>query len=464
MKNKQKLLFLFLLLFLFFPLFSFAQFIATNAPCEPEIIPPYGKVGGVYCPYCRAKGEFLHLKWDLKANFQDPVCGIECWGPSGDQCYNWSSAEQWFDENGRSKTKLKPKDDLFVKNPPGSPRSAVPGTNLQVYCWEKNDPNDLSKKKTSAGIRVYSDNACGEPVVGEPCEMPFDKIVSDLKDNKVTPITEVDFKSWATKYSIDDLNSSGGMGSGGYYDLRNYIIQIQGNCGANLPQDPGEIVKLFDNSLARNKPLQLNVDWVKGAGLISGHSIIGLKFMKDASGGVSSIDFLDPNGPKVRTLKNCNAHLSSGTPPNLPFLWCDYDIFPASWGQVRIAVKDFDLYETKKFESERQSYCLGKNTEFCKRNISDYLETNFPYINNPGAEGSCLGWSDFVLRVAYLGDFVGYDYHPNDGKIVGRDCDENHYPINKSLRETKTLKSSQLGSLNWLANTWTAWGNLLKLK
>jgi hypothetical protein len=74
-----------------------------------------------------------------------------------------------------------------------------------------------------------------------------------------------------------------------------------------------------------------------------------------------------------------------------------------------------------------------------------------------------------MLEVAYLGDFVGTDYHPDDGKYVGIDCDENHYPTNKDDKSNllnnflQKFKRSSIDSDFWLANLLQPFRNL-KLK
>jgi hypothetical protein len=203
-----------LLLFFFVPFISSAQVI-TGPPCTPDIAVPWDKEQKTFlvCPYCSSKtGDKLHLKWDLKADFKEPVCSISCWNAQGDGCPKWP-ADKLVDKDGKPRTNLKPKDDVFIKNPFVSALATGPGTNLQVSCYEKEDSRKI---KSSVGVRVVSD--CTDPSV---CiEKRFKDIVTDLYNSRTTIITEKNAKSWAEIDDLDVCSSESCLGSG---DIRNFV-------------------------------------------------------------------------------------------------------------------------------------------------------------------------------------------------------------------------------------------------
>ncbi|MCX6712345.1 MAG: hypothetical protein NT041_01485 [Candidatus Vogelbacteria bacterium] len=127
-------------------------------------------------------------------------------------------------------------------------------------------------------------------------------------------------------------------------------------------------------------------------------------------------------------------------------------------------------YLQKPLVTAREQVCPS-NLNLCKKTPKQVIENDIPSIRNmEGAidnlSGYCYGYSDLVLRIAYLGDFVGYDFHPNDGYIVGAGCDANHQPdmnyINShpSQSGSKSKKSAQLNPANWLGNVFGTFGKL----
>jgi len=80
-----------------------------------------------------------------------------------------------------------------------------------------------------------------------------------------------------------------------------------------------------------------------------------------------------------------------------------------------------DIGEVDKLIAARQAYCASEagrnNPNFCNRNVAQWLEANYPLVANQGTRmseaGMCAGWSTFVMRVGYLGDFVGECKDPN---------------------------------------------------
>jgi hypothetical protein len=514
MKSQKTFFVLLVLFFSFLPLLSSAQFVPFGPPCTLDPIPAVRTDGvGSICSYCPSYGSTtpLHLSWDIKGEFKDPVCGLNCWGPSGNQCYNFSP-NQLLDGNKKVRSNdLKPKDDVFLLNPPLSSTAAGAGTNMQVWCWEKSSP---STTKKSAGIRVVSE--CQGVAGGEPCEIPFDRI-SPLLDTRAwdeysftkVEITENSLADWVN--DIGELDKGSLLGSGNRTDIENYIISQQNNKGTpktsvtiSCPVGrnvyfnsqiiySGEVeseffsqnLKTFVNDYGypvgvtiRNKnwPVFVYTGGIYGSkGYLSelNHQVIVLSLENEESGSNQNYSFslqiLDPNEPtKVTYLKNCRRAMLSIESSGFEKMFfggfgCTSD--NEFLGEVFVYGKDY-YFTTPKlswiegYHKYRTSLCSPgssqEKTNFCKRGkINEWLKNNLTNLDNPGAGGgNCYSWTIFMLKVAYFGDFVGIDYHPNDGNITGTNCDPiTHYPV--GAKRTSSANS-------FLASAWSAWRGIFK--
>lgn len=541
MKNPLSLEIIFFILtclfvFFIFPFISLAQFTPTNPPCEPEVIPAFGQTSATFCPYCPNKGDYLHLKWDLQADFTNPVCSISCWAPTGDSCSNWPT-NRLFNSQGQIKTNFKPKDDVFVKKPTPNSSRTGPGTNLQVSCFEKNNP---SKTKASTGIRVMGE--CGESVA---CvERSFKDIIADLDNYRPTVITEKNLRDWSGRY--DTLDSSQRGGSGNVADVMNAVVARQcssSNIVSNdlnsfedlhlelldlfkkatkngdatplsfilfnrVPTSPELIQKIIQEMSVEEKFIfrqsgfltEDNKLMVKGG--ISGYHAIIFLGIEGHNADYSSIDIkiLDPNYaiqssgqfPTNIKILNCKremwqARFVSSNNPALVRFW---DVMERVYG-FRSALADsnsmFSIilnepgvfrpifvcpYEMPNRASEGGRgvitvevvpYVDGRYVDSVygpvtsldrlkanavRSETSKYLQNpdnilafgNFSIPDGSRADGGvCAGWSDFVLRTAYLGKFQDIDCHP-DGTL-SKDQESQNF-LAQFMKSFKNLTAS----------------------
>lgn len=295
-------------------------------------------------------------------------------------------------------------------------------------------------------------------------------IVDSLEKNQITTITEKDFRSWATADDADNSVKSGGAGSGDIEDLKNYIIANQAVVGCHSVStydDWKNLVSPLEKIIPSPKfpkkqdAIQLLLmlykksppPWNPSSNFDGNHSVIATYISEDING-VVRIDYLDPNGPSNGRSIYCNRG-SDNVPYPLSFCYLpDYDEF------VAIVIPQDYLQNQLNLSSVwnnavSSNFCKDPNhRDYCQRNINQWIQNNYPKIDNnafPGG-GKCSGWTDFVLKVAYLGDFVGEDYHPGDGKFVGVACDTSHHKI--------TQKSAGLNPVNWLGNVFSVWSKL----
>ncbi|MCX6712342.1 MAG: hypothetical protein NT041_01470 [Candidatus Vogelbacteria bacterium] len=199
----------------------------------------------------------------------------------------------------------------------------------------------------------------------------------------------------------------------------------------------------------------------------SAHSVILVGLSGSEEQGYK-FDIVDPNIPdKITYLENCRYSKLSITYDHKTDeyfgLGCsplDIVVYPKA-GPVFIRYID-DKGSSAIRASVHKNFCnqSGNNNyrDLCSRvKITDWLKNNLTKFENlPAGGGTCEAWSKFYLDMAYLGDFVGTDFSPGDGKFVSADgsagCDMNHYPPAK--------KSVWLDSANWLGNVFSAWTKL----
>lgn len=456
--------------------------ISLTPPCTLEPLPAQSFVGQTtVCPYCANYSPLPHFKWDLKGEFADPVCNLECWGPSGDACANWPTGHFFKDHRGfEPKTEpLKPKDDVYIKNPYPNATATGSGTNLKLTCYDR---KDTSKTKSSAGIRVVSD--CSAPAVGEPCEVPFNpKIIDSINNGDIPHITEVNPSGWSYQDALDtfggEYKSQSGFGSGDGYDL---MRMVSNNQECITDWNPGNspfgstTLEMLRFSLNKGDPLQVNIygNMHNYSGIdeasTTGHGLIAYALTESA--GRIRIDVVDPNLPHLKYLDNCvEQEILSGprilTCHNFPFgvAYMDpYYVVTVSRQTGNFTSQTFtDYLKTKHNIFCNQPGNRGKN--LCVGTATSRLLNGWMLqFDNPLTiknEGSCFSWAKLQLYLLYAVDFVGYDYHPNDGKVVcdGSNsgncaCDTNHYPIPAKSKTTLANPTS------WLANIWSAWYNI----
>ena len=499
-----------LILGCFFPLFSYAQVAPTGLPCNPDIVPAYiypNQIAPATCTTSpQVAGDILHLKWDLQGTYQYPDCHITCnnelpglnmypcrsFNPAvtgsflndsrlANYTYNISNRDSnnFLSATG-TKQDLKAKDDVYI-------RGALAGDDYQVTCREKDKPDAEAKVKTSVLARVVAGKGSGG---GEPCEAWFIDIRNNLWSDTVKPfvVTETDFKSWTATDTLD--SSFYGRGSGDKQDLADAIQFTQeshctGFCGTDVKETDETTIEKLHKTLGSKKPV--NFLLIKQASFMGGskwfHAVAGLSIEKEefrptttinnltiSSGKNFYLNILDPNIPGPSILK-CESNYTVYDEVKKFFVIenvttgnnfiCQYSpsLNSATTQEVTLNITDVNIGNVEKLFNTRSQFCHdhlnANNKVFCQRDTGAYLKNNYPDIRNnlpQFGEGCCAGWTDFVLKVGYLGDFSGYDYHPKDGKTVGKDCDANHYPL--------PTKSSSADF--WLANIWSAWQGFFK--
>jgi len=364
---------------------------------------------------------------------------------------------------GAPGSKLYAKDDIKIND-----KSLEVGNTYQTFCCSLKDPSQRTGGFLDRLIDFCQDNTLSSSqkmVIGNsvPCELSFRSIADSLSGEKATHITEQNMRRWAL---TDDLDYKDAIGSGDVRDLTAEIVNRQdtGSCAGSStsipnPGDFEETQAVIRELKKRIKnPDNPNLKDVVEIGISNyerdiHHAEIALELIDN--GDSYAIKILDPNGPKI----------SSITCPKTEFSDCKQassytgNVYDFQISLTGLRDQDSTRIKRKQLRTVECSKTIGRPTdEFCNRNFAKWLEENYPNIDNPADEssrGSCWGWSDFMISVAYLGDFVGYDYHPNDGKVIRTDCDEiTRYPLSR--------KSSSAHPQNWLANAWSAWYNIFK--
>ena len=483
-----------LMAFLTLPFISLASPIQTGSACVPD-----DPAKDQTCQYCAQwnSNEIMHLKWQIPdAHYLHPFCSLDCHRDDGQSCtfiYNKDSnnvANYGFDllkaiinstnTGNFDNFNIKPTDDIYIKD--ASKSDFRPGNIYQVSCCEREDPYNITL------LHWCKDNSKQNPYLksgpmtivgcGQACELPFETIVSSLNEVGFTPITENSFRDWASRDDKDfagetPMGISPGAGSGDIDDIRNYMIFNHPSVCFGTPVVTEEtwkpeidtLKKIVPSSSFPNKQdiVQLGLsfyrkdnNWSAKKDHLNSHSVIATSIIENADGngdGAVVVKYLDPNGPTNDRKIYCGR-----SQDNAPTNWLcyspDWDVF------VMLYFTEEDLQKQSSLSMARNnivnpnsSFCNDpRHSDYCNRIINQWVQDNYPNIDNDEftTGGKCAGWTDVVMRVAYLGAFVGTDYHPNDGKTIGADCDIYHYP---------GQKTSRANPQNWLAaltNVWLA--------
>ncbi len=156
---------------------------------------------------------------------------------------------------------------------------------------------------------------------------------------------------------------------------------------------------------------------------VGGHMLLALSVSYSAN--EVTIESLDPNGPKLTNVI-CNLEPMRLESPYWVFI-ADMNCYHEDWGIVALTPLDPEAGEhylsPGSFQARQISWHLARvyehciepsnqETEFCQRkgNWTDWLRTNYPNVSNfdyLGRGGFCDRWTDFVLAITYLGNFVG---------------------------------------------------------
>jgi len=448
----------------------------------------------------------LHLKWQAKTNpgFKNPYCELQ---PTGriqigqnaaglivGKDPNTSSASVNTPENSATpfwnqNIPLQYNDDVFISWPKY--------TTYQLACCE-GDTKQASGNFLAIGcatsntfVPISAKFNITEAKPREPCEVPLASIIESLKNNQHTFITEEGMDSWFTTKDMEDYISygsevsnwplitpkNGKLGSGTDGDLLFLMSQFQASTtinnidGLKIFSEAGlGAIKDIQKFNSGHQPTLLSMIFVPSDELEKimgndnpqGHAVIALKTEEIIANQKYKLTILDPgmgeDGPTQLGVRDIYCRGQSVSAYNKTYFGVVCEYAPGFLGMPMF----LDL--TTPLAVNFTSYCRQHSeSKFCKErqsNLSLWLENNYPHVPNmegylSNQIGVCRGWSELVLRLAYLGDFVGTDYHPDDGKYVGTDCDANHYPITPA-------KSTQTDSTNWLANVWSVWQGLIR--
>jgi len=462
MPNSTKHLLLALLISIsVFPLSS------HSAPIDPPCLPdnPYSDQT---CTFCPADGaEFVHLKWDVQGAGDNPTCTLRC--IQGDCEYKKLISRKDNQNHPISigGDLLKPKDDIDLYPTPGllGGSDLKAGDVYQVSCTYD------TGRKDERGRAIIGTQYSPKMTItgcGNNCEIPLSVIAKNLYGGDYAKITETDFESWPKDSENKDqcgADSNGGYtfcglgsGSGNETDIKN-IMEL-GQCGyvssvsenslsSSNSKDYIEEVMKFTND---HYPAPMAIV-VNG----SGHAVIVTSIIKKDLN-TYSLTFIDSNDSSVSRLEcflsgngfSCRPPSTSRNP------------------NILIADKKYVYPNLTTIEAMKRKFidiCTKNGSlKMCierKGQMSSWLEGNYIDIKNftgslPGTGvGICAGWTEFLLRVAYLGDFVGKDYHPGDK--IGTVCNADLTP--KTSKSTLGIFSQQLALLQQIFMPFRLWPN-----
>ena len=321
-------------------------------------------------------------------------------------------------------------------------------------CNRNNPDRPVCKLNFGSGTTQTSCRADCKPV-SKCSETSFFSIANKLDSNQYTLITEKNFKGWASQ---DPYDPSGDiqeirekMGS----EQRCYVV----NNDRHSYEEKGS--KALDILLTKSLPTPftffvlnpIDIDIVSNLvkyRAVGGHATVLTSISRTAFG--YSLTIIDSNSdidgnPKKMTV-DCEYQKTKIFYPSqtgIPGQFieetgdviCQYKYsqrdadgnllegWLAAYPMITPSnvTNGQDIAGTSALISARQAYCQSpdgrKNPNFCQRNVAKWLEDNYPLIPNQGVRGSeagmCAGWSTFLLKVAYLGDFTGTDcYHEGE--------------------------------------------------
>jgi hypothetical protein len=428
-----------LVFFLIFalPLFSHAGitgiFIPTGPSCGQGIIPDDSDLATpIVCPYCPNEGTTkVKLKWELTdRTYTDPVCSVSCKTKENKSCgiINYKDQEEIASGPISPQIKLKAKDELYLT-------TYKDGQTYQVSCCErcKASSPEEAKQKCLLGIcENKTFEASAKTKLKFDCfscpERKFQDIVGSLNDYQPTKISEKNLSGWSMP---DDLDLASNQGSGDRNDVVGAVDEAQCNnftsdvTDQNFGKDGAKAFAVFEDlkasSLKKDAiPLLLFLRNLPDnpSGNEGFHAVISLG-IKETGNGNFRLSLLDPNyGLKeidcsTYHLPIAFARTASGslrivdTPGAYQFTYgCTY-----TPGQVVVLLRD-DFY------SYRLRNLLSAAVRTDTASYLKDLQNSLSFLNtgtvvNP--KGVCGGWTDFVLKVAYLGIFdeEGRDCHPN---------------------------------------------------
>jgi len=477
-----------LFIFAFFPLPSHSA--PIDPPCTPD-----NTTADQTCTFCPADGaEYVHLKWDVQGAGDKPTCTLRC--IQGDCGYKKLISRKDNQNHPISigGDLLKPKDDIDLYPTPGllGGSDLKAGDVYQVSCTY--DTGRKDERGRAIRETKYSPKMTIEGC-GVSCEVPWSDTKEKLNvisSGDLAYITEKSLPDWVN--DITDIDKASLLGSGNQQDIEKFIIEKQNR---NVPKvgiakdlvcsrksvyfnskifyGGNILAEIWTQPLAKmvndkGYPISITIrqlDWpvysyasypgYSGPGFFNGstHQVIVLSLSGELVAGKEiSFDILDPNFPsKVTKLSNCRAAMFYIKYDGKEDWFFDGLGCQSEYGEVFIFTNERDSFMEPDYQfliaydQWKQSTCSNesKNTEFCNRGkFTDWLKNNLTDFSNPSAGGgNCYSWTQFMLKVAYRGNFVGKDYHPGDK--IGTACNADLTP--KSSKSTFGGFTDQLALL-----------------
>lgn len=409
------------------------------------------------CPFNSNWGaNSILLSWQVNLKpSKNSFCWLSCFYENGNSCPGYFKIDDKGIAKGSSAVgkNILPRDSAIIREP-------KVGQIYRANCVDiKDDKTEELKNKTTQQLDnlvlsakanlIFASSTKMSIIADNSCERPFSTIVGNLKTGTIpTIVTEKNFSSWSNKEPQDNTRDSFGAGSGDFIDLKSYIeVNQLDNCSIENDSYFFESKKIEDiiaNNFKKGFPFKIFLSsYPCNSTSEFSHAVVALDFNKTlratssdfttgkiiGSGRDYDIKILDPNGPKVETIKcqTFDVRQESGD-----FFECKFK-FLREGEPIKscLILTPKIVSDVSGWKNLRDRYCVGdkKNDSLCKRNVSEFLEKDYPNIDNPaprGSDGSCAGWQDFVLQIAYLGRFTDKDFHVGD--LMGITCDQNYNP------------------------------------
>lgn len=333
-----------------------------------------------------------------------------------------------------------------LKRPVGAVTTATTSISFSVNCAEthSSDPTKaLWEPRNSGGlfpvpwpavwksIASYNVTVKIKPTPWEKCERDFPKIARELFDGPFpVNITEDSFGLWGNPPFLDEGSISyipshkKYDASGGHENISNAMVTAQ-RCGLanNFSQLSGQRRFVGEDAL---KEIKTRTDLYLPQGLMvmflgeapaggyyikpEGHAMVALQVVSYVENGeqVYEVKILDPNGPKVRVLEFKEERLAiMATSTADVALFSDYVYTSQLYNDKVIPVRGGGGGGRLPADTAFCQQEANRDSDYCLRKPNLWLEENYPLISNPTVDkGNCAGWTDFVLSVAYEGNFV----------------------------------------------------------
>ncbi len=385
--------------------------------------------------------------------------------------------------------------------------NVIPGNSYRISCAGPAASNS-SGLATTPWVTVGSNCPATTPTTtptGGSCEVPFSEIADAYQKQIPVHVTEKSFKDWVVtddadyvRWALNDIND--GQGSGDLRDAKN-IMNINQICATNdyysyakcdNPQNLyyNQKFQYLNSPIAADKtaeeifslvesgyPVELNF---RGDGISTplpvrwtvnlypppeglqpdSHAvtIVGVSKNEINPGYyVYNYQVLDPNVPeRITEINGCQSGKMTIHYSGKDYVYEGLVCNSESYGPVITYQFESGLADGKAKAMKYADFCLNSSNkksypDLCSRNtypnkITNWIKSNLISLSNPSGAGggACWAWTQFVLNSAYFADFVGYDFHADDGYVVGTGCNADYQPY--SFVKTKVSQKD-----NWMA-------------